>query len=139
MKLQQAPQNDEEIARALRSVAIKWHYIEKSLRNYNQNSVPFLVNKNADRIIDGLEKVAALYAARNHEPRRAASGALAEKLGDAPEVGAIAALAPIQGKELGGRLHLVHIPGSLRRASSNSSSAHGSRHWFSHWPGVFCQ
>ena len=83
LKLQQAPQNDEEIARALRSVAIKWHYIEKSLRNYNQNSVPFLVNKNADRIIDGLEKVAALYAARNHEPRRAASGAL-EKLGDAP-------------------------------------------------------
>lgn len=65
LKLQQAPQNDEEIARALRSVAIKWHYIEKSLRNYNQNSVPFLVNKNADRIIDGLEKVAALYAARN--------------------------------------------------------------------------
>ncbi len=65
MKLQQAPQNDEEIARALRSVAIKWHYIEKSLRNYSQNSVPFLVNKNADRIIDGLEKVAALYAARN--------------------------------------------------------------------------
>ncbi|VTQ05117.1 Uncharacterised protein [Pseudomonas aeruginosa] len=30
LKLQQAPQNDEEIARALRSVAIKWHYIEKS-------------------------------------------------------------------------------------------------------------
>ena len=111
VEAQQAPQNDEEIARALRSVAIKWHYIEKSLRNYNQNSVPFLVNKNADRIIDGLEKVAALYAARNHEPRRAASGALAEKLGDAPEVGAIAALAPIQGKELGGRLHLVDIPG----------------------------
>lgn len=46
-------------------MAIKWHYIEKSLRNYNQNSVPFLVNKNADRIIDGLEKVAALYAARS--------------------------------------------------------------------------
>ena len=44
-----------------------------------------------------------------NEPRRAASGALAEKLGDAPEVGAIAALAPIQGKELGGRLHLVDL------------------------------
>ncbi len=64
LKLQQAPQNHEEIARALRSVAIKWHYIEKSLQNYNQNSVPFLVNKNADRIIDDLEKVAGLYAAQ---------------------------------------------------------------------------
>ena len=45
-------------------MAIKWRYIEKSLQNYNQNSVPFLINKYSDRIIEDLEKVSGLYAAQ---------------------------------------------------------------------------
>lgn len=64
VKLQQAPQTTPEIGKALRSVAIKWHYIEKSLQNYNQNSVPFLINKYSDRIIEDLEEVSGLYAAQ---------------------------------------------------------------------------
>ena len=64
VKLQQAPQTTPEIGKALRSVAIKWNYIEKSLQNYNQNSVPFLINKYSDRIIEDLEEVSGLYAAQ---------------------------------------------------------------------------
>ncbi|MGC4009386.1 MAG: hypothetical protein QM805_10605 [Pseudomonas sp.] len=64
VKLQQAPQTTPEIGQELRGVAIKWRYIEKSLQNYNQNSVPFLINKYSDRIIEDLEKVSGLYAAQ---------------------------------------------------------------------------
>ena len=64
VKLQQAPQTTPEIGKTLRSVAIKWHYIEKSLQNYNKNSVPFLINKYSDRIIEDLEAVSSLYAAQ---------------------------------------------------------------------------
>ncbi|PPJ70817.1 hypothetical protein CV019_12295, partial [Staphylococcus haemolyticus] len=64
VKLQQAPQTTPEFGQELRGVAIKWRYIEKSLQNYNQNSVPFLNNKYSDRIIEDLEKVSGLYAAQ---------------------------------------------------------------------------
>ena len=42
----------------------KWRYIEKSLINYNENSVPFLVNKYAETIIQGCEEIAGQYATR---------------------------------------------------------------------------
>lgn len=56
-----SPQNTPQIRQGLESVSTKWRYIEKSLQNYNENSVPFLVNKYSDSIIDGLEAVAAQY------------------------------------------------------------------------------
>lgn len=58
-----ARQNTPEITAALASIGTKWRYIEKSLLNYNENSVPFLVNKYSDSIIEGLEGVSAQYAA----------------------------------------------------------------------------
>ncbi|MDA8483064.1 hypothetical protein NNO07_08275 [Pseudomonas resinovorans] len=61
--LEQAPQNTPEIRQALDGISTKWRYIEKSLKNYNENSVPFLINKYSDRIIDGLEDVSARYSA----------------------------------------------------------------------------
>ncbi|MBB4819458.1 hypothetical protein HNP29_002848 [Pseudomonas alcaligenes] len=61
--LEQQPKNTPEIKQALTSIGTKWRYIEKSLQNYNENSVPFLINKYSDSIIDGLEGVSAQYAA----------------------------------------------------------------------------
>lgn len=61
--LNRAQQNTPEISAALGSIGTKWRYIEKSLLNYNENSVPFLVSKYSDSIIEGLEGVAAQYAA----------------------------------------------------------------------------
>ena len=61
--LEQAPQNTPEIRQALDGISTKWRYIEKSLKNYNEKSVPFLINKYSDRIIDGLEDVSARYSA----------------------------------------------------------------------------
>ena len=64
-KLEQAPQNTAETRQSLGAIKTKWRYIEKSLKNYNEKSVPFLVNKYSDRIIEGLEVLAGQYAANN--------------------------------------------------------------------------
>lgn len=61
--LSRAQQNTPEISAALDNIGTKWRYIEKSLLNYNENSVPFLVSKYSDSIIEGLEGVSAQYAA----------------------------------------------------------------------------
>ncbi|BAN47841.1 hypothetical protein [Metapseudomonas resinovorans] len=61
--LEKAPQNSPEIRQTLDGISTKWRYIEKSLKNYNENSVPFLINKYSDSIIDGLENVSAQYLA----------------------------------------------------------------------------
>lgn len=68
--LRNRPGNDAQINTALDGVATKWRYIENSLRNYNEKSVPFLVNKYSDSIIRGLMDVTELYArqARTSEP-----------------------------------------------------------------------
>ena len=63
-KLEQAPQNTAETRQAVAAIAVKWRYIEKSLKNYNEKSVPFLVNKYSNRITDGLEALSAQYAAK---------------------------------------------------------------------------
>lgn len=64
-KLEQAPQNTAETRQSLGAIKTKWRYIEKSLKNYNEKSVPFLVNKYSDRIIEGLEALSGQYAANN--------------------------------------------------------------------------
>src|SRR5690606_24947126 len=55
--LEKAPQNTPQIREELSEIGVKWRYIEKSLTHYNENSVPFLINKYSDRIIEGLENV----------------------------------------------------------------------------------
>ena len=64
-KLEQAPQNTAETRQSLGAIKTKWRYIEKSLKNYNEKSVPFLVNKYSDRIIEGLEALSGQYATKN--------------------------------------------------------------------------
>lgn len=60
--LRTLPDNNTDVDETLEGVTTKWRYIEKSLRNYIEKSVPFLVNKYADSIINGLLTVADLYA-----------------------------------------------------------------------------
>ena len=60
--LSKTQQNTPEINAALSAISTKWRYIENSLRNYNENTVPFLISKYSDSIIEGLEAVAAQYA-----------------------------------------------------------------------------
>lgn len=61
--MEQSPQNTAQIRESLNGINTKWRYIEKSLKNYNENSVPFVVSKYSDSIIDGLEGVSAQYLA----------------------------------------------------------------------------
>lgn len=63
-KLEQAPQNTVETRQAVAAINVKWRYIENSLKNYNEKTVPFLVHKYANSITDGLEAVSAQYAAK---------------------------------------------------------------------------
>jgi ActR/RegA family two-component response regulator len=63
-KLEQAAQNTAETRQAVAAINIKWRYIEKSLKNYNEKVVPFLVNKYSNSITDGLEAVSTQYAAK---------------------------------------------------------------------------
>jgi hypothetical protein len=61
--LEKEPKNNAQLRQSWGNVATKWRYIEKSLINYNENSVPFLVNKYAESIIQGIEEIAGQYAA----------------------------------------------------------------------------
>lgn len=55
--------NTPQLKQSWGEVATKWRYIENSLINYNENSVPFLVNKYSNTIIEGIEQIATQYAA----------------------------------------------------------------------------
>lgn len=61
--LEKEPKNSPQLKQSWAVVSTKWHYIEKSLINYNENSVPFLVNKYSDTIIQGIEEISNQYAA----------------------------------------------------------------------------
>ncbi len=63
--LEKDPKNTPQLKQSWESVATKWRYIEKSLINYNENSVPFLVNKYSNTIIQGIEQISGQYAAAN--------------------------------------------------------------------------
>ncbi|MFI8479278.1 hypothetical protein ACIGCM_01730 [Pseudomonas sp. NPDC078700] len=62
-QLNQAPENTVQTSKTLNNLSTKWRYIEKSLKNYNENSVPFLVSKYSDSIIEELEQLSSQYAA----------------------------------------------------------------------------
>ncbi|QEY58502.1 hypothetical protein FXF61_04685 [Pseudomonas sp. C27(2019)] len=63
--LQEHPSNNPSTKQSLRAIEVKWRYIENSLKNYNENSVPFVIDKYARSITQGLEQVAAQYALLN--------------------------------------------------------------------------
>jgi hypothetical protein len=45
----------------LRSIDSKWSFMERSIKNYNENTVPFLVASYSERIISNLEELVAMY------------------------------------------------------------------------------
>lgn len=53
------PKNSAQLRQSWGNVTTKWRYIEKSLINYNENSVPVLINKYAESIIQGSEEIAS--------------------------------------------------------------------------------
>jgi hypothetical protein len=63
--LEQEAKNTPQLKQSWEGVATKWRYIEKSLINYNENSVPFLVNKYSNTIIQGIEQISSQYATAN--------------------------------------------------------------------------
>ena len=63
--LQKHPKNTTHTQQSLRAIAVKWRYIEGSLKNYNDHSVPFVIEKYATSITQSLEQLAAQYAFLN--------------------------------------------------------------------------
>ena len=58
LKKQIAPNSSQNILRAIDS---KWSFMERSIKNYNENTVPFLVTSYSERIIMNLEEIIALH------------------------------------------------------------------------------
>ena len=53
--------NNANSQRLLRAIDSKWNFMEKSIKNYNENTVPFLVTSYSERIIMNLEEVVAMH------------------------------------------------------------------------------
>ena len=60
--LKKAPGQDVSIAKSIDQVGGKWLFIAKSIANYNENSVPFIVNSYGDRISKNLQTIGLYYA-----------------------------------------------------------------------------
>ena len=58
LKEQVDPNDSKNILRAIDS---KWNFMERSIKNYNENTVPFLVTSYSERIIMNLEEIVAMH------------------------------------------------------------------------------
>jgi hypothetical protein len=58
LKKQVNPESSEKVLRAIDS---KWNFMERSIENYNENTVPFLVTSYSERIIMNLEEIVAMH------------------------------------------------------------------------------
>lgn len=63
--MQNDSKNTADTRKSLRAIQMKWRYIESSLKNYNEDSVPFVIDKYARSITKTLEQLAAEYALLN--------------------------------------------------------------------------
>jgi len=61
-KLKKAPQDDPQIYKLMDQVGVKWIFIAKSVANYNENAVPFIVNSYGNRISKNLQSIGKHYA-----------------------------------------------------------------------------
>ena len=62
LRLGNDTKNTAQTSKSLRAIQVKWRYIERSLKNYNEDSVPFVIDRNASSITQSLEQLAADYA-----------------------------------------------------------------------------
>lgn len=53
--------DQKKSANILRSIDSKWNFMERSIENYNENTVPFLVTSYSERIIEKLEEIITLH------------------------------------------------------------------------------
>lgn len=60
--MQKDPANTSDTIKSLRAIQTKWRYIEGSLKNYNEDSVPFVIDKYARSITKSFEQLASQYA-----------------------------------------------------------------------------
>jgi hypothetical protein len=58
LKKQANPENSKRLLRAIDS---KWNFMERSIKNYNENTVPFLVTSYSERIIVNLEELVVMH------------------------------------------------------------------------------
>lgn len=61
-KLKTAPTPSKRIFKMLDQVGVKWEFIAKSVKNYNENAVPFIVSTYGDRISQNLDTIADHYS-----------------------------------------------------------------------------
>ena len=65
LAMQKDPVNTSDTKKSLRAIQTKWRYIENSLKNYNEDSVPFVIDKYARSITKSFEQLASDYANLN--------------------------------------------------------------------------
>lgn len=65
-KLKGASQSEKRIYKIMDQVGVKWEFIAKSVANYNENAVPFIVNTYGDRITQNLATVGQHFSASTH-------------------------------------------------------------------------
>lgn len=58
LKTQASQDNSQRLLRAIDS---KWNFMERSIQNYNENTVPFLVTSYSERIIVNLEELVVMH------------------------------------------------------------------------------
>jgi hypothetical protein len=54
--------SDKRIYKLTDQIDVKWSFISKSVANYNENSVPFIVSSNGDRITKSLNTIGKHYS-----------------------------------------------------------------------------
>lgn len=60
-KLKEQGANEKRIYKLVDQVEVKWEFIAKSIANYNENAVPFIVSSYGDRITSDLESINEYY------------------------------------------------------------------------------
>lgn len=60
-KLKDQSKNEKRIYKLVDQVEVKWEFIAKSIANYNENAVPFIVSSYGDRITHDLESINEHY------------------------------------------------------------------------------
>ncbi|WP_396586346.1 hypothetical protein [Bermanella sp. R86510] len=61
-ELKSSASKDKSIYRDLDQVGVKWEFIAKSISNYNENAVPFVITTYGDRIAKDLVSIGDFYA-----------------------------------------------------------------------------
>jgi hypothetical protein len=62
--LKESTKSDKYIFKLTDQIGVKWSFINKSVANYNENAVPFIVNTYGDRITQNLQSVGKHFSSQ---------------------------------------------------------------------------